>query len=171
MGCKGARPAPLRDGSRESGSLHGRDATPNTLPSAARARCPHAADRIPCRIDRHQDGLIGLGMPCRGSAGNRRVPPARCAWYYHTLCSSLPGISPHYDYAIKRGRIGNVHRHYSCAICSVHCIFELTEDEESTRKPVRDRCQCDRHSSPAPSWILECAFQNEGPAGKDGPHD
>ena len=77
VGCKGARPAPLRDGSRESAVSFGRDATPKPLPSAARARCPHAADCIPCRIGRHKDGLIGFRGALRGSAGNRRVPPAR----------------------------------------------------------------------------------------------
>lgn len=57
---------------------------------------PPPPGRIPCAIGRLQDGLIRMGDALRGSAGNRRVPPARCAWwYYHAhLVQSQSGTLP-----------------------------------------------------------------------------
>ena len=93
-GCKG-RGSPLRDGSRESAvSLAGMQRR-NRCPGRT-GSMPPPPGRIPCAIGRHQDGLIRMGDALRGSAGNRRVPPARCAWwYYHAhLVQSQSGTLP-----------------------------------------------------------------------------
>ena len=63
-GCKG-RGSPLRDGSRESGSLHGRDATPKCCPQPGRARCPQApSDRLTASPrETAPSGFAAPGMP------------------------------------------------------------------------------------------------------------
>ncbi|CAH1686054.1 hypothetical protein CHELA20_54333 [Hyphomicrobiales bacterium] len=77
QGLQGGAASPFARWVQGERSLPWSGCNAETLPSAARARCPHAADRIPCRIGRHKDGLIGSRDALRGSAGNRRVPPAR----------------------------------------------------------------------------------------------
>lgn len=62
-GLQGGADSPLRDGSRESGSLPGRGCNAETVASDAKGSMPAAADIIPCMIGRQQDGRIGIGMP------------------------------------------------------------------------------------------------------------
>ena len=91
--------SPLRDGSRESGSLHGRDATPNTLRSAGLGSTPKSASaRLKASVGPNtpeadsqpygcpEGGLRGTGeSPQQGARGSTT----------HTLYSSLSGIAPH----------------------------------------------------------------------------
>lgn len=91
--------SPLRDGSRESGSLHGRDATPNTLRSAGLGSTPKSTSaRLKASVGPNtpeadsqpygcpEGGLRGTGeSPQQGARGSTT----------HTLYSSLSGIAPH----------------------------------------------------------------------------
>ncbi len=97
-GCKGAR-RPLLDGSRESRSLPGRDATAITLPSAG-------TGSMPVSVQRPADQSLGESAPKgrmspRDSLGGPRGmgnPPARCgAVLPRTPCTLLNGDVPLYS--------------------------------------------------------------------------
>lgn len=128
-GCKG-RGSPLRDGSRESGSLSGRDATPKCCPQPARARCPQAnsarlkasvGPNPPTRIRSLTAGPEGgtnryAGFPCYIQLYQRRggiwkSARQRCAVVMHIT------LSPHALHEVCAGKkercTHDIQRHHS----------------------------------------------------------
>lgn len=103
--AQGARPAPLRDGSRESSSLPRSGCNAETLPSAAKGSMPTAADRIPCRIGRHKDGLIGSRDALKGVRGEPESSPGKVSAVVPRTPCTKPycGFAPLYDYAMRQG--------------------------------------------------------------------
>lgn len=142
VGCKGARPAHLRDGSRESAVSLRRDAPPNTVPQLRRARCPPrltsttykgeyrfnrkgwktreekpAAEQILVPVEPIVEPAIFDAVQARLKSRNPKMVPPRIVTGPILLTGLATCATCGGGMTLRTGKSGR-YRYYTCATCA-----------------------------------------------------